>query len=151
MNGNLRKIGSSFSPFNSKNLISTSEKNYPPLFVDLQIDSSSKGQVLAEFSVSGVNIPLITTAEKSPLRYMVWSSPDLNKLYYNNQNNKNKSLTNQVLGVLFSWLMRTGNGKDFYFRPSKTSYQQGEQVIVSGKPANKLENIQRWVYKCFSQ
>ena len=69
-------------PFNSKNLISTSEKNYPPLFVDLQIDSYSKGQVLAEFAVSGVNIPLITAAEKTPLRYMVWTSPDLNKLYY---------------------------------------------------------------------
>ena len=128
-------------PFNSKNLISTNEKNYPPLFVDLQIDSSSKGQVLAEFAVSGVNIPLITAAEKTPLRYMVWTSPDLNKLYYKTQNNKNQSLTNQVLGVLLSWLMRTGSGQDFYFRPSKNSYQQGEQVIVSGKPANKLEEI----------
>ena len=136
-------------PFNSSSQISTSEKNYPPLFVNLDIDSSNKGVALAEFSVSGVNIPLITTAEKSPLRYMVWSSPDLNKLYYNNQNNKNKSLTNQVLGVLFSWLMRTGNGKDFYFRPSKTSYQQGEQVIVSGKPANKLENIQEGYINVF--
>ena len=138
-----------FFPFNSSSQISTSEKNYPPLFVNLDIDSSNKGVALAEFSVSGVNIPLITTAEKSPLRYMVWSSPDLNKLYYNNQNNKNKSLTNQVLGVLFSWLMRTGNGKDFYFRPSKTSYQQGEQVIVSGKPANKLENIQEGYINVF--
>ena len=136
-------------PFNSSSQISTSEKNYPPLFVNLDIDSSNKGEALAEFSVSGVNIPLITTAEKSPLRYMVWSSPDLNKLYYNNQNNNNKSLTNQVLGVLFSWLMRTGNGKDFYFRPSKTSYQQGEQVIVSGKPANKLENIQEGYINVF--
>ena len=136
-------------PFNFSSQISTSEKNYPPLFVNLDINSSKKGKALAEFSVSGVNIPLITTAEKSPLRYMVWSSPDLNKLYYNNQNNKNKSLTNQVLGVLFSWLMRTGNGKDFYFRPSKTSYQQGEQVIVSGKPANKLENIQEGYINVF--
>ena len=135
--------------FNSSNLISTSEKNYLPLFVNLDIASPSKGQTLAEFSVSGVNIPLITTAEKSPLRYMVWSSPDLNKLYYKNQNNKNKSLTNQVFGVLFSWLMRTGNGQDFYFRPSKNSYQQGEQVIVSGKPANKLENIQEGYINIF--
>ena len=53
-------------------------------------------------------------------------------LYY--QINKNKSLTNQVLGVLLSWLMRTGSGQDFYFRPSKNSYQQGEQISIFGKP-----------------
>ncbi len=127
-------------PLNASGMIGTNKKNYPPLFVDLEIDSTGSGQILAEFAISEVNIPLITIAEKTPLRYMVWSSPDLNKLYYKTQNNKNQSLTNQVLGVIFSWLMRTGNGKDFYFRASKNSYQQGEQVVVSGKPANKLED-----------
>ena len=37
-----------FPGFNSKEPRSELvEKNYPPLFVDLQIDSSSKGQVLS--------------------------------------------------------------------------------------------------------
>ena len=99
-----------------------------------------KDKFLAEFAVSGVNIPLITAAEKITSEYMVWTSPDLNKLYYKTQNNKNQSLTNQVLGVLFSWLIpEQVVGRISIFRPSKNSYQQGEQVVVNGKPANKFE------------
>ena len=29
-----------------------------------------------------MNVPLLLISEKSPLRFGVWTSPDLNKLYY---------------------------------------------------------------------
>ena len=54
--------------------------------ISLEIDSA-EATVLANFSISKVNIPLILIAEKSPLRYMVWSSPDLHKLFYKTHNN----------------------------------------------------------------
>jgi len=139
-NWNFTNNWDEFFPFKDSKFINKNKNDYPPLFVNLEIDSSANSSVLAEFMITEVSIPLITIAEKSPLRYMVWSSPDLNQLFYKTQMNENKYLTDQILKSLFSWLMRTGDGKDFYFRSAKNTYQQGEQIIISGKPVNKLEN-----------
>ena len=68
---------------------------------------------------------------------MVWSSPDLNQLYYKTQNTEHEDFTTKILKPVFSWLTRTSNEKDFYFRPNKNSYQQGEQVSIIGKPVQK--------------
>ena len=121
--------------FPFQNIKSTNHRSndYPPLFIDLEIDSvNNNALILAHFSISEVNVPLLTVAEKSPLRYMVWSSPDLNQLFYKTQNNQ-KDLTDEILKTVFAWLIRTGNDQDFYFRSGKNSYQQGEQVQIIGK------------------
>ena len=129
----------SFFPFqNSK--IEKKIFDYPPLFSNLNIDSTN-GTVLAKFLISDMEIPLLLIAEKLPLRYMVWSSPDLNQLYYKTQNTKHKDFINQILKPVFSWLTRTSNEKQFYFRSNKNSYQQGEQVSIIGKPVQKHATI----------
>ena len=78
-------------------------------------------------------------AEKSPLRYLVWSSPDLHQLYYKTQNSEFQDLTSQIFKPVFSWLMRTGNDQEFYFRSGKNSYQQGERITITGKPVRDAE------------
>ena len=128
----------SIFPLQDINFLNSTLNDYPPLTIDMEIDSTN-AVVLANFSISKVNIPLIAIAEKSPLRCMVWSSPDLHKLYYKTQNSEHQDLTNQLFMPVFSWLMRTGNGQDFYFRASKNSYQQGEKVIIIGKPVMQTE------------
>ena len=133
----LNKNWESIFPLEKINLVNSTFNDYPPLAIEMEIDSAN-ARVLANFSISKVNIPLILVAEKSPLRCMIWSSPDLYKLYYKTQNSNYQDLTNQLLMPLFSWLMRTGNGKDFYFRASKNWYQQGEKVTITGKPV--MEN-----------
>ena len=128
----------SIFPLQKINFVNTQLNDYPPLSISLEIDSTD-AIVLANFSISKVNIPLILIAEKSPLRYMAWSSPDLHKLFYKTQNIDYEDLSNQLLTPLFSWLMRTGNGQDFYFRSGKNSYQQGEKIEIIGKPVMETE------------
>jgi len=110
--------------------------DYPPLFSNLNIDTTN-GFVLAKFLVSDMEVPLLFISEKVPLRYMIWSSPDINQLYYKTQNTEHEDFTDQILKPVFSWLTRTSNEKQFYFRPNKNSYQQGEQISIIGKPVQK--------------
>jgi len=137
-NWNFSKNWDLYFPFQNDDLINSMQSNYPPLYVDLEIDSLNS-VVLANFLISDVSVPLILLAEKSPLRYMVFSSPDLHQLFYKTQNKDNQNLTIEIFNPLFSWLMRTGNGQDFYFRSGKNSYQQGEKVTIIGKPVRETE------------
>ena len=125
----------SFFPFISSE-IDKQLFDYPPLFSNLNIDPTN-GNVLAKFSLPDMEVPLLLISEKAPLRFMVWSSPDLNQLYYKTQNTEHEDFTTKILKPVFSWLTRTSNEKDFYFRPNKNSYQQGEQVSIIGKPVQK--------------
>jgi len=125
-------------PFQNNDLISEKRIEHPPLSINTEIDTLNS-QVLASFDISDVTIPLIQIAEKDPLRYLVFSSPDLHKLFYKAQNNEYRNLTHQILNTLFSWLMKTGNGKDFYFRSGKNTYQQGEKVSIIGRPIKDSE------------
>jgi len=129
----------------------TDEKNidHPPLSINTEIDTFNS-QVLASFEISDVTIPLIQIGEKDPLRYLVFSSPDLHKLFYKAQNKDYKNLTYEMLNTLFSWLMKTGNGKDFYFRSGKNTYQQGEKVSIIGRPIKESEKSSDAMIHIFS-
>ena len=107
----------SFFPFESSE-IDKQLFDYPPLFSNLNIDPTN-GNVLAKFSLPDMEVPLLLISEKAPLRFMVWSSPDLNQLYYKTQNTEHEDFTTNILKPVFSWLTRTSNEKDFYFRPNK--------------------------------
>jgi len=137
-NWELNNNWESFFPFQSRDIINIEPADYPPLFIDFEVDSSN-ARVLANFLISEVEIPLLLLAEKSPLRYFVWSSPDLHQLYYKTQNSEFQDLTSQIFKPVFSWLMRTGNDQEFYFRSGKNSYQQGERVTITGKPVRDAE------------
>ena len=136
-------------PFQNNDFTDAKQLDHPPLLINTEIDSIHS-TVLASFKVSDVSIPLIQIAEKNPLRYLVFSSPELNQLFYKAQNSDYKNLTYQMLNTLFSWLMKTGNGKDFYFRSGKDTYQQGEKVTVIGKPIKKGEKSSDALIHIFS-
>tara|TARA_B100000579_G_C22748634_1_gene812858 strand:+ start:15 stop:911 length:897 start_codon:yes stop_codon:yes gene_type:complete len=137
-------------PLQNNDFTDAKQLDHPPLLINTEIDSIHS-TVLASFKISDVSIPLIQIAEKNPLRYLVFSSPELNQLYYKAQNSDYKNLTYQMLNTLFSWLMKTGDGKDFYFRTGKDTYQQGEKVTVIGKPIKKSENSSDALIHIFSE
>ena len=60
-------------------------------------------------------------------------------MYYKTQSNVYQNLTKEMFQPIFSWLIRTGDGNDFYFRSGKNSYQQGEQITIIGKPIQEKE------------
>ena len=128
----------SFFPFHQMNRFELGPTTLPPLVAQFEIDSL-KTSSLANFTLSEVVFPLFVIGEKSPLRFMIWASPELFKLYLKTKETDISNLTHDLFNPVFSWLMRTGNGQDFYFRSEKNSYQQGERVTISGKPIRETE------------
>ena len=112
----------------------------PPLFVDMEVDTLGV-DVLANFLISDVKIPLLILKEKTPLRSMLFTSPDLYSLKLSSENLIDNDINESLFNPIFSWLMKRVNGKDFYFRANKNSYQQGEQVTIIGKPVKDNQNI----------
>ena len=137
-NWSFNKNWNSFFPFQKLDLVQINSNELPPLFINLEVDSSNAIS-LANFSISKVKVPLMIVAEKPPLRSLVWSSTDLNSLYYKNRENLLQDLLYRIFNPVFSWLMRTGNEKDYYFRTNKNSFQQGERVTITGKPIRDQE------------
>ena len=128
----LNKRWNSFFPFKKFRIKDLDLKNLPPLFVNMEIDSLNLIS-LANFNLPEVKIPLLMVGEKKNIRFIIWSSPELYKLYFRTQVTNLSSITKQLFNPLFSWLMKTGSGEDFYFLSDKNSYQQGEKIIIRGK------------------
>ena len=55
-------------------------------------------------------------------------------LQYKLQGSNRSKLLRDMWNIMFGWLMKTGGNKDFFFRSDKNSYQQGEAVLLTGKP-----------------
>ncbi|MBT4555285.1 MAG: hypothetical protein HOC41_06350 [Candidatus Marinimicrobia bacterium] len=125
-------------PFHQIDQLELNRSTLPPLVASIEIDTSTITS-LANFTISDVDFPLYLLGEKSSLRFMIWTSPGLNKLYLKTKGTDKSNFTRDLFNPVFSWLMRTGNGQDFYFRSEKNSYQQGERVTVSGKPIREME------------
>ena len=124
-------------PFANSSLI-YKQNNFPPLYIGIDIEPNNSN-VLANFSISEVEVPLLILSEKGPLRFSVWASPDLNKLFYQFQNDIYSDFIEDFFNPVITWLMRTNNEKNFYFRSEKNSYQQGEQISIVGKPIIQTE------------
>ena len=120
-------------PFNGSSFIHEYQNNFPPIYVGINIEPNN-ANVLANFSISEMNVPLLILSEKGPLRFAVWTSPDLNQLRAKIHNKNSSDIFGEFFNPIITWLMRTNNEKNFYFRSIKNSYQQGEQISVVGKP-----------------
>ena len=114
-------------------LINEYQNQFPPIYVGINIEPNN-ANVLANFSISEMKVPLLLISEKGPLRFAVWTSPDLNQLRLKTHNEKSNMFFGDFFNPIITWLMRTNNEKNFYFRSIKNSYQQGEQISVVGKP-----------------
>ena len=137
---NISKNWEDFFPFNNNYFKDYEVIDKPPLFVNMEIDTLGV-DVLANFSITGVKIPLLILKEKAPLRSMIFTSPDLYSLKLSSENFIDNNINKNIFSPIFSWLMKTGNGKDFYFRSNKNSYQQGEQITIVGKSVRDNKNI----------
>ena len=107
--------------------------NLPPLLSGIETTTSEQF-ILAEYNVSGVNVPLLVAGEKKSMRYIFWSSPDMSSLHYKLQGSNQSKLLGDMWNIMFGWLMKTGGNKEFFFRTDKNSYQQGEAILLTGKP-----------------
>ena len=128
-----------FFPFNTiSSRINNEYLMLPPLRPGLKI-KSGKGKVLASFNDKNLVNPIILIGEKNNLRYFVWTTSDLNSLYYKTQGSNLSGVVNEALTPIFNWLLRTKGDKEIYFKTNKNSYQQGELIEFIGKPLIEKE------------
>ena len=82
-------------PFNGSSFIHEYQNNFPPIYVGINI-APNNANVLANFSISEMKVPLLLLSEKGPLRFAVWTSPDLNQLHFKTNNEKNNNFYSRL-------------------------------------------------------
>ena len=112
-----------------------------PAFKILEESTSNNNFNYAQYISEKHSTPLLILGEKKSLRYAVWNSTDLASIKYKLINTKNSFVLDNTLNKIFNWLMKKGGNQEFIFRTDKNSYQQGEEVILSGKALNYNNNI----------
>ncbi len=106
--------------------------NFPPLQPGLQIEGTRNDQwILADLS-SSFTIPALLIGEKESFRYAVWTPQDLSSLHFKLIGTPDEKKAQRLFGDILSWLMKTAGDNDMYFRMNKTSFQQGELMMITG-------------------
>ena len=118
-------------------------KSLPPIYPAFELleDSTSNNKNhFANYSESSNENPLLILGEKKSVRYALWNSIDLSSIRYKLINTKNSFVFNSIISRIFNWVMKKGGSQEFIFRTDKNSYQQGEEVILSGRSLDYNDN-----------
>ena len=114
----------------------------PPQYPAFQLDKSSLNyNNYADYNIDNNHNSLIIMGEKKSLRYALWNSIDLASIKFNLSDTKNSFLLDKSLNKIFNWLMKKSGDQEFVFRTDKNSYQQGEEVLLSGRSLDFNEEI----------
>ena len=85
--------------------------------------------------------PLLILGEKKSIRYGIWNSIDIASIKYKLLNTNNSFVLENSLNKIFNWLMKKSGSQEYVFRTNKNSYQQGEEVLLSGRSLNYNDDI----------
>ena len=130
----------SIFPYDYNSFIDMKDVDLPPLTSGIEIDS--EGQiVLAQFQLQDLSIPVLLLGENSGFRHGVWTTPDLYSLHYKLIGTQRANTFSKMWDGIFSWLMKTGGDHQYFFRLDKKSYQQGEQIVVTGVGGQKKYSL----------
>ena len=118
--------------------------NFPPLKQNILITGK---QVSSDtLAVTEQGWPLWLRNQNGTIRTMIWTSPELNTLYFHDQKLSQEGSFSVIWNLAISWLLKSGGEHENFFRLNKNRYQQGEMVQVTGtqpfeKTQDKTENI----------
>ena len=118
--------------------------NFPPLKQNILITGK---QVSSDtLAVTEQGWPLWLRNQNGNIRTMIWTSPELNTLYFHDQKLSQEGSFSVIWNQSISWLLKSGGEHENFFRLNKNRYQQGEMVQVTGtqpfeKTQNETENI----------
>ena len=118
--------------------------NFPPLKQNILITGK---QVSSDtLAVTEQGWPLWLRNQNGTIRTMIWTSPELNTLYFHDQKLSQEGSFSVIWNHSISWLLKSGGEHENFFRLNKNRYQQGEMVQVTGtqpfeKTQDKTENI----------
>ena len=118
--------------------------DFPPLKQNILITGK---QVSSDtLAVTEQGWPLWLRNQNGTIRTMIWTSPELNTLYFHDQKLSQEGSFSVIWNQSISWLLKSGGEHENFFRLNKNRYQQGEMVQVTGtqpfeKTQDKTENI----------
>ena len=118
--------------------------NFPPLKQNILITGK---QVSSDtLAVTEQGWPLWLRNQNGTIRTMIWTSPELNTLYFHDQKLSQEGSFSVIWNQSISWLLKSGGEHENFFRLNKNRYQQGEMVQVTGtqpfeKTQDKTKNI----------
>ena len=131
-----------FSFNNSKwldNDVSSMPQQNPAFYLGKQVND--KNTNFAEYIGVDRPNPLLILGEKKSIRYAIWNSIDIASIKYKLLNTNNSFVLDNSLNKIFNWLMKKSGSQEYVFRTNKNSYQQGEEVLLSGRSLNYNDDI----------
>ena len=119
-------------------VISMPQQN-PAFYLGKQVND--KNTNFAEYIGVDRPNPLLILGQKKSIRYAIWNSIDIASIKYKLLNTNNSFVLDNSLNKIFNWLMKKSGSQEYVFRTNKNSYQQGEEVLLSGRSLNYNDDI----------
>ena len=107
-------------------------KNFPPILVSYNFESTNDEIEPIAYNQGSDMVPLMFLGEKQGIRSAVWTSPEFATIHHRLYGTDYSKIFPELWTRLFSWLLKTGGDKKLYFRLNKESYQQGEEIFITG-------------------
>ena len=105
---------------------------FPPISTPYIFNSKHDNINPIAYQKSDDIIPILFMGDVKNIRSIVWASTDLSNINFNISNSNSNKIFPDIWSKLFSWLLKTGGDKNLYFRLNKQSYQQGEEIFITG-------------------
>jgi len=106
-------------------------QNFPPIQASYNFESTND-EIEAIAYNQGPDVPLMFLGEKQGIRSAVWASPEFATIHHRLSGTNYSKMFPELWTRIFSWLLKTSGDKNLYFRLNKESYQQGEEILITG-------------------
>ncbi len=107
-------------------------QNFPPILASYNFESTNDEIVAIAYNQGSDTVPLMFLGEKQDIRSVVWASPEFATIHHRLSGTNYSKTFPELWTRLFSWLLKISGDKNLYFRLNKESYQQGEEIIITG-------------------
>ena len=135
---------SNFSSYEEEAYFLDNSISYPPQNPAFQILNEFDGKlsnVYANYLNSDKQNPLLIIGEKKFVRYALWNSTDIASIKYMLSGSDLNFIFESSIKKIINWLMKKSNNGEFIFRTDKNSYQQGEEVTLTGVSSELNEDL----------
>ena len=133
-----------FSSFNENASLLDNIVNLPPqnpAYHILNRFNGEKNEIYANYLNSDKKNPLLIVGEKKLIRYALWNSTDIASIKYMLSGSDFNFIFESSIKKIINWLLKKNDNGEFVFRTDKNSYQQGEEVILTGVSLYENENL----------
>lgn len=106
---------------------------FPPLrLLDFSITPTKQEVEILATLDNEKTYPIFIRSEINGLRSFIFGASDMYKLHYSMNELENSNFLEKYWHSVFNWLLKSGAENELYFRLNKKSFQQGEEIHITG-------------------